>query len=142
MDYKQKYNKLVEAVKVLQKTNPSDEGIQNWVNDNVPELAESEDEKARKYLLHCVEQWEEGHCCWNSDKEAIKPLKAYLEKQKPVEWSEEDETALQDALWCIEQARKQAKDENDMGTCWFAERWLKSLKPQPKQEWSEEDSCS
>lgn len=45
MDYKEKYNKLVEAVKVLQETNPSDEGIQNWVNDNVPELADSKDEK-------------------------------------------------------------------------------------------------
>lgn len=91
---------------------------------------ESEDEEARKYLLHCVEEWEEGHCCWNSNKEAIKPLKAYLEKQKPVEWSKEDETALQDALWCIGIARKRAKDENDMGTCWSAERWLKSLMPQ------------
>ena len=51
MDYKEKYNKLVEAVKVLQETNQSDEGIQNWVNDNVPELRESEDEKTRKEIV-------------------------------------------------------------------------------------------
>jgi len=51
MDYKEKYNKLVEAVKVLQEANPSDEGIQNWINDNVPELAESEDERIREALI-------------------------------------------------------------------------------------------
>ena len=50
MDYKEKYNKLVEAIKVLQEANPSDEGIQNWVEDNVPELAESEDERIRKEI--------------------------------------------------------------------------------------------
>ena len=61
MDYKEKYNKLVEAVKVLQETNPSDEGIQNWVNDNVPELAESRDEKVRKWIYNyfrsCLPTW-------------------------------------------------------------------------------------
>ena len=51
MDYKEKYNKLVEAIKVLQEINPSDEGIQNWVNDNVPELKVSEDERIRKELI-------------------------------------------------------------------------------------------
>lgn len=59
-------------------------------------------------------------------------------KEQPVEWSEEDEIYLQDALWCVKQASKVAKGENDMGACWSAERWLKSLRPQPKQEWSEE----
>lgn len=51
MDYKEKYNKLVEAVKVLQEENPSDEGIQNWASDNVPELRESKDEKMRKEIV-------------------------------------------------------------------------------------------
>ena len=44
------------------------------------------------------------------------------------EWSEDDEIYISDVLWCVEQARKVAKDENDMGTTWCAERWLKSLK--------------
>lgn len=51
MYYEKKYNKLVEAIKVLQETNPSDEGIQNWVNDNVPELADSEDERIRRNII-------------------------------------------------------------------------------------------
>ena len=50
MDYEKKYKDLVEAVKILKEANPSDEGIQNWVNDNVPELKESEDERIRKAL--------------------------------------------------------------------------------------------
>ena len=44
MNYKEKYNELVNAVKILKEANPSDEDIQNWVNDNVPELTESENE--------------------------------------------------------------------------------------------------
>lgn len=51
MDYEKKYNKLVKAIKVLQETNPSDEGIQTWVNDNVPDLADSEDERIRKAII-------------------------------------------------------------------------------------------
>ena len=51
MSYEEKYNKLVNAVKILRETNPSDEGIRNWVNDNVPELAESKDERIRKALI-------------------------------------------------------------------------------------------
>ena len=52
MDYEKKYKDLVEAVKKLQGANPSDEGIQKWVEDNVPELKESEDEKIRKELIN------------------------------------------------------------------------------------------
>ena len=54
------------------------------------------------------------------------------------EWSEEDEVYLQDALWCVKQASKVARGENDMGACWSAERWLKSLRPQPHWKPSEE----
>lgn len=47
--------------------------------------------------------------------------------QKPA-WSEEDKKGLGDALWAIQQARTVAKDENEMGGLWYAEKWLKSLK--------------
>ena len=65
--------------------------------------------------------------------------KKELEKQgehKPA-WSEEDENGLGDTLWAIKQARTIAKDENDMGNLWYAERWLKSLKErvQPQNTW-------
>jgi len=82
MDYEEKYNKLVEAVRVLQETNHSDEGIQNWVNDNVPELAESEDEKIRKSLLlylHGLGEFE------YPDKKTYNDWLSWLEKQKKEE---------------------------------------------------------
>lgn len=67
-----------------------------------------------------------------------------LIKQKHTEWSEEDESAFGDLIWCIEQARKSAKDENDMGNIWYAENWLKerlkslrpSWKPSEEQMWA------
>lgn len=69
-------------------------------------------------------------------------LKDVREQQKPTEWSEKDETAFNDLMWCIQQANKSAKDENDMGNIWFAENWaknrLKSLRPQPHWKPSEE----
>ena len=91
MDYKEKYNKLVEAIKVLQKANPSDEGIQNWVNDNVPELVESEDEsedeKIRKEIIAVFK----GQIAFTSE-EMGKRYIAWLEKQgTPAILSEEEQ---------------------------------------------------
>jgi hypothetical protein len=86
MDYKEKYNKLVESIKKLQEANPSDEGIQNWVNDNVPELRESEDERIRKYLIYCVNRTIPESDDFNEiSKEQIL---AWLEKQGQVKKSE------------------------------------------------------
>ena len=66
----------------------------------------------------------------------------YNLKETKQEWSEEDETALGDLMWCIEKARKSAKDENDMGNVWFAENWvknrLKSIRQQPHWKPSKE----
>ena len=58
----------------------------------------------------------------------LKSLKGRVQPKQ--EWGEEDETGLGDALWAIKQARTIAKDENDMGNLWYAEKWLKSLRPQ------------
>ena len=52
-------------------------------------------------------------------------------EQKRI-WGKEDEIGLSDALWAIKQARTIAKDENDMGNIWYAERWLKLLKKRMK----------
>jgi hypothetical protein len=51
-------------------------------------------------------------------------LNCIASKQK---WTEEDEAGFGDALWAIKQAKTIAKDENDMGNLWYAERWLKNL---------------
>ena len=61
-------------------------------------------------------------------------LEKNLEYMKPnkQEWSEEDETCLEYALWCVIKTRHfVAKDACDLEACRCAERWLKSLRPQP-----------
>ena len=92
-NYEKKYKDLVKAVKELQEANPSDEGIQNWVNENVPELAESEGEQIRKEIIRVFK----GEISFTSEKENEKYI-AWLEKQKPDGWSEEDENMCLDLI--------------------------------------------
>lgn len=147
-----------------------------------PELKDSEDEKIRKILLRCCDDWEKGQFGCMA-KEDVPVIRAYLEKQKeqkpaveqldgtfnsydmaktfvegqyyvmehperfglckPAEWSEEDETCLECVLWCVMKTRRfVAKDACDLDACQRAERWLKSLCPQPKAEWSKEDDAA
>jgi len=76
MDYEQRHKEVLDAIKKLQEANPSDDGIQNWVNENFPELAESEDEKIRKELIEKVK--ETPACIGFNDKNAVL---TWLEKQ-------------------------------------------------------------
>ena len=70
-----------------------------------------------------------------------------IEEQKPAEWSEEDESELTAVIYCVSRAIKASKDENERNSLLSAKKWLqdklsfrvKSLRPQPKVEWSEED---
>lgn len=63
----------------------------------------------------------------------LKSLRPQLKK----EWSEKDETCLEDALWCVMKTRHfVAKDACDLDACRCAEKWLKSLRPswKPSEE--------
>ena len=83
-----------------------------------------------------------GYMAFKDGYDWLEKTLEYMKPIKPAEWSEEDEAAYGDLIWCIEQAKKSAKDENDMGNIWFAENWvknrLKSLRPQPHWKPSEE----
>lgn len=93
-DYKEKYDKLVKAIEVLQNTNQSDEAIQTWVNENVPELRESEDEKIRKRIIQAIKIREkEMNEEWSNEI-------AWIEKQEQqFSWSYEDEANLNNIIW-------------------------------------------
>lgn len=93
MDYEKKYRDLVKAVKELQGANPHDEGIQKWVEDNVPQLAESEDEKIRKQIKAFIKS--RGSQITQSKTDA---WLAWLEKQKPIEDFNGDDYGI-DSLW-------------------------------------------
>ena len=45
MDNEEKYKKLIRAIKVLRALKPHDECLENWIKENAPEIADSEDER-------------------------------------------------------------------------------------------------
>jgi len=93
--YKEKYEKLVGAIKVLRDNNQSDEGIQNWVNDNVPEAAESKDERIRKALIRNFTNQHSSNFP-TADGFTREQILAWLKKQKPIQnINKEDEEVRQ-----------------------------------------------
>lgn len=147
MDYEKKYNEALERAKAGK---PIDEVF--------TELKESEDERIRKMLIERVRNAEE------LNEELRERIIAYLEKQKkkkplcihsagsgamgtthpsfkldvkPAERSNIDELKLQ----TIEAVIARQKGSAAFGGFLPAELidYIKSLRPQPKVEWSEED---
>lgn len=97
--------------------------VDKTLNLLFPELKEDKDEKIRKSIISGL-KYLETEFGWDAVGD-VDILDAYdwLEKQKVLP-AEEDLQGREDVSWCIEQAKKVAKDENEMGTCWFAEKWL------------------
>lgn len=128
-----------EAMKILKDFHDKSAlfSVRTALDTIIPELRTSEDEKIRKALIE--------HFRWNtkqilnefSNKKAL----AWLEKQKPDEWSEEDERIINSIIHDIRTS--QHYDTHSIGEYDKKVFWLKSLKdkylPQQKQEWSEED---
>lgn len=106
-------------------------------NSIILEPKESEDEKIRKELLevirHCYEDG--GYALCTDD---YKKYSAYLEKQKEQRssgWSEEDERLFNIIIDILDREEHNGHlMRNDLKACI---KLLKSLRPQPKQEWSE-----
>ena len=63
----------------------------------------------------------------------------YRSEQKPAEWSEEDEEMIDYAYGLCYNAHETAHSVQDAIKATKCMSWFKSLRPQPKQEWSEED---
>ena len=120
------------------------EGMEAVIKDGkiIVREKESEDERIRKALLNAFQESEdslhmvltphrrESFIAWlekQGSQNLANSAKTCKVEQNPA-WSEEDETGLNDAMWAIEQARTIAKDENDMGNIWYAEKWLESIK--------------
>ena len=123
-----------------------------------PELAESEDERIRKELVESVEYHphltqarKEQIIAWFQQKDVdIESIKTDFYNagyedgkeyaQKSAEWSEEDKkTANKIRLVLIAQADIQGAPTLYNNEIAWIETRLNSLRPQPKQEWSNED---
>ena len=82
MDYEKAYKSLEAKIKKAYLYAQTD-STKKVLESIIPELAESEDEKIRKALIEHIT------LCTESIPERASML-AWLEKQKPIAWSEED----------------------------------------------------
>lgn len=99
----------------------------------------SERDDFESRLMDCMcaaQQYRTGTISWDVVKGWAEELN---ELKKPVEWSEEDEEMLEYVIGDLNDAKQlfHAKDAIDL--CDKEIAWLKSLRPQPKQEWTEEE---
>lgn len=130
MDYEKTYKEALERVRECLKDGTITNVAIGYIEEIFPELKESKDERIRKELIDYFTEGREflSLCSFGGDE-----IIAWLEKQESLT-TDEEKQGKEDVLWCIKQAKKYAKDENEMGTCWFAEQWLEKQgnKPQGK----------
>lgn len=129
-----RYDKALDEAKAIHKSIKKD--LRPVIEQIFPELQESDDAKMWKLLKKYV-HYNISDTVLEADHITREYLESWLEKQgeQKTSWSEEDENSFLNVLWCCKKAASIAKDENEMGTVWCAEQWLKSLKErvQPKQ---------
>ncbi len=88
------YDKLVERVKI-EKEKSRNLGLLEFIENNFPELHESEDKKIKKDIIAAVETYGDFTQCRKEE------IYTWLEKQgkeTSTEWSTEDEVNLYEAL--------------------------------------------
>lgn len=142
MDYEKKYKEeVVRATQLWECGDITREQLEYIF----PELKESEDERIRKELLkHCTNAVNGVTMCVSTADYAR--WLAWLERQgeQKSAWSEEDKKKINR----IYQLIAEAADEHAFSTtcrligdkeCVELQDFLRSLKPQPVQEWSEDD---
>jgi len=143
MDYEKKYNEALERAKKFHKKELYAESNGNLVEYIFPELAESEDERIRKWLIQDIQQAIIDDDYNDVSIEDAKKALSWLEKQKPVEWSEEDERilgAIKEMAYTISASDKQFLERhgtNSQELKNFAISY-KSLRPQKHWKPSEE----
>lgn len=144
MDYEKAYKELVGKIDkaYLYALTDSTRAVLEEIR---PELREVGDEEVRKAMIdffkHERDEVKEGIAVFHYGVRVERML-AWLEKrgeQKPAEWSEEDKVMFDEIIDFFENGT--VKLQHDLS---LYASWLKTLKgriqPQPKQEWSKEDS--
>lgn len=143
------------------------EVVQRVLHNIFPELRESEDERMMKNIRLAILSVEDAF--WRTHGLTAKEAISYLEKlkeqskwphvepiseeeelclmpqeQKPAEWSEEDEAMLNSVIRIITQFDDLAHEPTFAGPKWTHPytkeiAWLKTHRPQPKQEVTDEE---
>ena len=103
------------------------------------EFKDSEDERIRQFLIHEVKETSDKVMSYRNKNK--KDVLAYLEKQgeQKTAWSEEDEKILEDIRYNFEFNKEKMSDALIAQYDRFFDK-VKSLKPQPKQEWKQENT--
>ena len=139
MENEEKYKKLIRAIKILREIKPRDESLEKWIKDYVPDLAETDDERIRKSLIHFVKiKGEEfGFIDANT---SVEETLAWLEKQgdSPIKWNKNTEgnkpqvnhSVLMKTTYGI------AEGEWD-GERWLQYRWSSRMKDNDILSWIE-----
>ena len=99
----------------------------------IPELRESEDEKMRKMAIKAVKSPEAQSCIksWGVNPDDVIAWLEKQKKQKPAEWSEEDEKMREHLISDLREFRYCETDEELIEDYEDEIQWLQSLRPQP-----------
>ena len=137
MNYEQKYNEVLQKAKEEYNRlgELGNESMKRRFEIIFPELAESEDEKIRKWLIRTLKALNTSGVSIDGAYEMLLPSIDWLEKQKeqkPAEWNEDDELMRKRCivdLGYLTEYEPQYKERYDAQI-----NWLEFLRPQPKQE--------
>lgn len=138
--YEKKYKDILARLEEAKNVNDvCDERYCCVINDIIPELNESEDERIRKRLIDFFEDWRKNRShCWGI---AVSKILTWLEKQgeqiltnsaktckdeQKTAWSERDEYRYNACLQYFEEIKPDSVYYKDY-------LWLKSLKERIKQ---------
>ena len=95
MDYEKRYKDALANARLLMESNPSDEGLQNWVKDTFPELAKEEDEKMRIFLIDYFDKLVDGKSEFSLEPETRRRIIEWLKQlgeKKDIQSNDELET--------------------------------------------------
>lgn len=145
MDYEKAYKELMDKLRCARNGELQDDRFRVVIDRVIPELAESEDEKIRKEIskfLKDIHNDSLENRRFIADRygdaipdDMIPTWLAWLEKQKPVELSKEDN---ENFAWFDKFFRAESVIANGRDIPQDKYQWFKSLKPQNHWKPSEE----
>ena len=132
------YEKNKEALEIVRQMVSDGQVAQDVAEKYFPELIESENERMRKDIISFLNGSRPFEPTMGERFEMV----SWLKKQKPVEWSEEDEKIIKRIISNIEQLKGYCK--YDLGKDLYNEEidWLKSLSPQSRWKPSEQEKAA
>ena len=141
MDNEKKYNEALERAKKWEREHPHGYVIKDMMEYIFPELAESEDERITRAINNMLPFIpDEAYANNGVTKEGVLNWLEKQKEQKPAEWSDEDEKMIERLITRLNWITNNTRTDGTSPNITFFDEidWLKSLRPQPKVELSED----